>query len=413
MTTSSQEAHQTVWDLVDRAACAVIDLDAISTNVRAVSESRSPGTTVMAVVKADGYGHGSELIAEAAIEAGAAMLGVATLQEALKLRARQPAVPILVLSPIEPMFAIKAASHDIALSIGDEQAVAATMEAMSRHNNDRPLAIHLKLDTGMRRFGIEPREAVRMAGRLACSVGIRLEGVYTQFATADDPADDATDRQWRLLRACLTELRSAGHGQFMAHAANSAAILRSTDHDLDMVRLGISLYGIPPSPHVPLLPSMRPAMSVKARLQRVVRSEEGDRVSYGGSYVTERGEWLGLVPVGYADGIPRSLSNKGWLGGPGEARLPIRGRVCMDQLVIGLGSGEAPLASAGDEVMLLATDRSFGPTAVSVAELAGTIPYEICTSIALRLPRVYIRGGAIVAYNDGRELVRLEDAERA
>ena len=406
--------RQSIWELVDRSACLVIDLDAIESNVAAVRDSRSSGTRVMAVVKADGYGHGAALVADAAIRGGASARGGAPMQEALALRQTHSTISILILSPSEPRSAPTAAANRIAVSIGEEGALRQTLDAMSRHNGAEPLIVHLKVDTGMRRFGIGPENAVAAANSLAKSPRVHLEGVFTQFAAADDPSNESLGEQWHRFQTCLRDLHQAGHQQLVTHAANSAAILRSTEHDLDLVRLGISLYGIPPSDHVALLAGMRPAMAVKARLQRVMKAREGDRVSYGCTYQTAAGEWLGLVPVGYADGIPRALSNKGWVGGPNQSRLPIRGRVCMDQLVVGLGNDDTPLANVGAEVTLMGDDSDpGGPAVTELAAWASTIPYEICTSLSLRLPRIYLRDGAIVAYDDGPAARRLKDAKRA
>ncbi len=378
-----------------RSTHAVIDLDAIASNVRIVKESLTPGTSLVAVVKGNGYGHGATMVARSALDAGAAMLAVATVGEGEALRAHGITAPVLVLGPVNASEFAAALDAGLALSLCDAAAIdgfAAAARVAATHAE-----VHLKIDTGMHRYGCLVEDAPMLASRIATNPNLRLAGVFTHFAEADAADDLATRQQVEAYRRAVAAIEQAGVAIPLQHVANSAGTLRSRDFDFDAVRLGIAMYGLAPSGDVPLLPGMRPAMTLKSRLSRIHELAAGDRVSYGGTYVASSPERLGLIPCGYADGYPRALSNRGWIGAR-DSHLPIRGRVCMDQLMVGLGS--EPSMQVGNEVTLLGDGTNAAPTADQLAAEVGTINYEIVTRLAARVPRVYVRSGAIVAVED-------------
>jgi len=388
----SSEIAPAASTLALRSTHAVIDLDAIAGNVRIVREALDSRTKLIAVVKGNGYGHGSSMIARTALEAGASMLAVATVGEAQVLRRNGVDAPLLVLGPVNPAEFGLALEARAALTLIDPAAidqldrVAASLGVVT--------GVHLKIDTGMNRFGCAVEDAPALAHQIASAGNLGLEGVFTHFAEADAATDAVTRVQAARFDEALASISTAGIDVPLRHAANSAATLRSRAFDYDAIRLGIALYGLAPSSEVPLLPGMLSALTLRSRIARIHDLNPGDCVSYGGTYVAERCEQVALVPCGYADGYSRALSNRGWLGA-GDERLPIRGRVCMDQLIVGLPEGSS--LQVGDEVTLIGDGSDAAPTMDDLAAMLGTINYEIATSIAARVPRVYLREGNVVA----------------
>ncbi|MDR7486700.1 MAG: alanine racemase [Armatimonadota bacterium] len=361
---------------------AEVDLGAIAHNVRALRALLPPQTAFMAVVKADAYGHGLVPVAEAALEAGATWLGVATPEEALDLRAAGLGARILVLGPVDPSWLPALAAARCALTAADR----AALEAARRLSSDERPRIHLKVDTGMRRLGttLEDLEALLDAvdrDRLV------VEGVFTHLACADEPDPSMTRFQLAAFREATGMVRARFPGA-LAHAANSAAVMAHPEAALDLVRVGIALYGAPPAPHL-RSPALRPAMSVRSRVVRVQRVAEGTSVSYGATYRAPRPTAIATVPVGYADGYPRALSNVGTML-VGGIRHRVAGRVCMDYTMFDVG--EAPVR-VGDEVTVFGS----GLGADEVAQAAGTIPHELFCRVGRRLPRIYLRDGRPVA----------------
>jgi alanine racemase len=378
-----------------RSTHAVIDLDAIAGNVRIVRESLTPGTALMAVVKGNGYGHGAVCVAQTALEAGAGLLAVATIGEAQLLRCHGIEATILVLGPINPSEYASALDVDLDVTLIDAESIAEMNRAASECG--RVASVHLKVDTGMNRFGCGLDEAPGLALQIDAASNLRLGGVFTHFAEADGKSVEMTRQQAARFDQALAAISDAGVRVPMRHAANSAATLRSREFDYDAVRLGVAMYGLAPSGEVPLLPGMRPAMRLRSRIARIHDLEPGERVSYGGTYVAETRERIALIPCGYADGYSRAHSNRGWLAS-GSETLPIRGRVCMDQLMVGLS--DLSELRVGSEVTLLGDESDLAPTADSIAAALRTINYEVVTSIAARVPRVYVRGGEVVAIQD-------------
>ncbi len=341
----------------------------------------------MAVVKAHAYGHGAVECARAALRGGATYLGVATVAEAAELRGAAIEAPILVLGSSDPAEAPIAARLGVAVGVGDRaqaERLLTTLEATPEH---QPLKVHLKIDTGMRRFGVLPAEAVSLARTLDDHPAVQLEGVYSHFAESDDASPTRMLAQFDIFRESLSALSANGIVPGIAHISNSAALLRNRSTDLNMVRAGICLYGISPSEHVDLFEGMRPALEWRATVQHIAHMMPGDRTGYGGTYVATEHERIAVLPVGYADGLPRHLSNIGWVGFRGY-RLPIRGRISMDQCVVGVPTNLD--VKVGDEVTLIGSATSGAPTANDLAATIGTIGYEVVSRLSRRIPVDYL-----------------------
>lgn len=388
-----------VFRIPGRSTRAVIDLDAIGGNVAAAKKIVGPSVGVMAVVKANAYGHGATAVAREAVAAGADQLGVATVDEGVQLRNAGLKAPILVLGPVDDSEIDLAVGRSIELPVASIEFAAAVAEAAEQIGVSSPVPLHLKIDTGMRRFGVEPEGALAVAQFVRNRPELRLRGVFTHFARADEADERPTREQSDLLDAALHQLSAAGIVPEVVHAANSAGMLHSERFHRGAVRIGIALYGLRPGPDMPIAPGMRPAMTIVSRLRRITNLAQGDAVSYGGTYRAAREERVGLVPIGYADGYRRAFSNTGWMNAGGAA-CRVRGRVSMDQTVIAL-PGEAGHIEVGDPVVVAGAwpDASV-PSFDDLAEWAGTINYEIATGVSSRVPRVYVRKAAVVAVED-------------
>jgi alanine racemase len=369
-----------------RPVWAEIDLDAVRANVRTLAGVASPAS-LMAVVKADGYGHGAVPVARAAIDAGAQWLGVALVEEGAELRAAGIDAPVLVLSEPPP----PAAPAVVALGLTPVAYTRPGIDALAKAVADSgadPLPVHLKVDTGMHRVGCAATDACALAESIATRDELRLEGVLTHLAVADEPDNSYTPEQLDRFDTVLNDLRRAGLAFDLVHAANSAALLAFTDRArFDLVRCGIAVYGVPPAPGLGGRVPLRPAMAVKARVSHVKRLPAGARLSYGLRYTMPREGTVATVPVGYADGVPRALSATG-----GEVLLrgrrhPIAGTVTMDQLMVDVGDAAVEV---GDEVVLLGRDGDAEITADEWADRLGTIGYEIVCGIGRRVPRTYV-----------------------
>lgn len=368
----------------------IVDRGAISGNAAIIRAQISPTTRLMAVVKANGYGHGAIESARAALRGGASFLGVATVSEGRELRDAGIMEPVLVLGSSGPQEAPEALALHLALGVGDPEQIDRLLEVLEDFDAGNSLSVHLKIDTGMRRFGVTPDEAVTLAERLAEHTAVRLSGVYSHFAEADAEDESRLEEQLDLFRATVERIDALRIERGIAHISNSAALLRNRSCDFDMVRAGICLYGISPSEHVPLFEGMRPALEWRATVQHVTEMTTGDRTGYGGTYVATEHERIALIPIGYADGYPRHLSNKGWFGFRGRP-LPIRGRISMDQCAVGIPADLA--LSVGDEITILGDERSGAPDANQLGALIDTIGYEIVARISRRVPVDYIFSG--------------------
>ncbi|MGY6025662.1 alanine racemase [Streptomyces spinosirectus] len=370
-------------------ARAEIDLDALRANVRAL-RAQAPGATLMAVVKSDAYGHGAVPCARAAVEAGAAWLGTATPEEALALRAAGLPGRIMCWLWVPGGPWREAVEADIDVSVSGMWALAEVTDAARRAGV--PARVQLKADTGLGRNGCQPgedwAELVAAALRAEAEGLIRVTGLWSHFACADEPGHPSIAHQLTTFREMLAHAEGQGVRPEVRHIANSPATLTLPEAHFDLVRTGIALYGISPSPEVgtPADFGLRPVMTLSANLALVKHVPGGHGVSYGHHYVTPGETTLALVPVGYADGIPRHASGSGPVLVGGKWRT-VAGRVAMDQFVVDLG-GDEP--AVGTEAVLFGPGDRGEPTAEDWAQAAGTIAYEIVTRIGTRVPRVYV-----------------------
>jgi alanine racemase len=369
-----------------RPVWAEVDLDAIRANVRALADFAAPAA-LMAVVKADGYGHGAVPVARAAIEAGASWLGVALVEEGAELRAAGIEAPILVLSEPRPAAAPAVVGLGLTPVVYTPAGVEALAKAVAHGDNADPLPVHLKVDTGMHRVGCMADDARALGESVAGRDELRLEGVLTHFAVADEPDNPYTSQQLDRFDRVLEDLRVAGVEFDMVHAANSAGLLAFGDRArFDLVRCGIAVYGVPPAPGLAGRVPLRPAMALKAQVSHVKRLAAGARLSYGLRYTMAQDGSVATVPLGYADGVPRALSTSGGEVVVRGRRHPIAGTVTMDQFMVDVGG--APV-EVGDEVVLLGRDGDAEVTADEWADRLGTINYEIVCGIGRRVPRTY------------------------
>ena len=382
-----------------RPVLAVIDLDALAANVRTLRTLIGPDVRLQAVVKANAYGHGAVPVARAVLAAGADSLAVATVDEAVQLRTGGVTGELMVLGPIGRQERARAIGHGLTVVVSDADFVrglVADAQMQGRKEED-PVPVHLKIDTGMRRFGAPPDRAVGIARVITESKLLRLDGVMTHFAAADDPEPSSARQQMAVFDACIEALMAAGLPVPLQHVANSAATLRFPEFHRGQVRAGISLYGLRPDPGMVLPDPMRPILSVFGRLARVFDLEPGDTVSYGRTYVATRRERAGLVPIGYGDGYPRGLSSQAWMT-VGDERTQVIGRVCMDQTVVRLPNDSEQ--NPGDVVRIVGDGQGQAPTLDELAAMLGTISYELATGLAPRLPRLYVSRGEVLAVND-------------
>ncbi|RYJ25005.1 alanine racemase [Streptomyces sp. L-9-10] len=370
-------------------ARAEVDLAALRGNVRALRSRVGPDVALMAVVKSDGYGHGMVPIARAALDAGATWLGTATPHEALALRAAgiESRVMCWLWTPGDPWREGIEADLDMSVSAlwALREVTAAAREAA------RPARIQLKADTGLGRNGCQPAdwpELVAAALDAQAAGLVRVTGLWSHFACADEPGHPSIAAQLDAFHEMVAYAEKEGVEPEVRHIANSAATLTLPEASFDLVRAGIALYGISPSPELGTSRDfgLRPAMTLSASVALVKRVPEGHGVSYGHHYVTSRETTLGLVPLGYADGIPRHASGRGpvLVGG---VRRRVAGRVAMDQFVVDLG-GDTP--EPGSTAILFGPGDRGEPSAEDWAEAADTIAYEIVTRIGSRVPRVYL-----------------------
>jgi alanine racemase len=368
----------------DRAVWCEVDLDAIRHNVRVLREIAGPAA-LLAVVKANAYGHGAVPVARAAVDAGAAALGVALVEEGVELRDAGVDVPILVLSEPRPEAADEVVARRLTPVVYTEAGIDALAKAVADQGAE-PLDVHLKLDTGMHRVGAHPTDTVPLARRVTDFRELRLSGVCTHFAVADERDDSYTRAQIERFDALRADLAAIGVDPYPVHAANSAAAIGFPDARYDLVRVGIVIYGVTPAPGVGTDLGLRPALALRSAVSHTKRLRAGDRVSYGLRYTLRNDATIATVPIGYADGVPRNLAAT-------EAEVVIRGTRCriagtvtMDQLMVDVG--DLPV-EVGDTVTLLGRDGDGEVTAEEWAQRLGTIGYEIVCGIGPRVPRSY------------------------
>ena len=368
-----------------RPAWAEIDLAAVAHNVATLRSASAPAALCV-VVKADGYGHGAVPVARAAVAAGASWLAVALADEGLTLREAGLDVPILLLSEPAPDEWDDAVRGGLTPTVYSRRTITGLAGASAAAGGP-PLPVHLKVDTGMHRVGAPPQEAVALLRAVCARPELRLAGVWTHCAVADEPAHPFTATQLGRFDAVLAELRAAGAPPFLAHAANSAAAMLHPGLRHDLVRCGIAVYGLDPSPALHGRLALLPALSLKARVSHVQVVAAGDAVSYGLRRPVAVDSVVATVPLGYADGVPRRLSAVGGEVLVGGRRRPLAGTVTMDQLL--LDCGPDATVAVGDEVVLLGRQGGERIGAEDWAGALGTISYEIVCGISPRVRREY------------------------
>lgn len=381
-----------------RATRAIIHLKNLQSNIAAIRENLSPGTRLCIPVKADAYGHGAVRVAIAAIRAGASHLAVASVQEGIDLREAGIVTPILSLSLPLPEEVPAIIEHELTPLVVDEEFI----EELARvaKSMARTVPVHLKIDTGMNRIGCTPDSAVDLARLIAKSRNLELAGTATHLSVADSTSlgdIEYTREQLAQFDSAIEALRRDGIDPGIVHAANSGAIVQFPESHYDMVRPGILTYGYPPSMDLADRISVRPVMELETRIVAMKKILAGASVSYGRTWTAEEDTWIGTIPIGYADGLVRSLS-PGLKVRIGDDLFPVVGRVCMDQCMVDLGPD--PWVQRWDRVVVFGpaevkNEREggvaavSGPTAETLADLLGTIPYEITCGINKRVPRVY------------------------
>ncbi|TDO50568.1 alanine racemase [Kribbella sp. VKM Ac-2527] len=353
---------------------AVVDLSAVEANVRQIRQRLRPGTEVLAVVKADAFGHGAVQVARAAIGAGATWLGVARADEALQLRAAGLTAPILVWLYDASELMLLA---DVDVSVSTVAELQQVIDTPSVHN------IHLKLDTGLHRGGSNPEqwiELTRTAAYYEALGAIKIRGIWSHLSHGDEPNAPQNQKQLELFRTGLTLARRAGLNPSVIHLANSAGALTLDAPDCNLVRIGAALYGIDE-----LGIELTPPMRLVSKVAQVRRIRAGEGISYSHDYVAPHDTTVALIPLGYADGIPRNTTGQASVLIRG-VRMPIRGRIAMDQFVV--DAGDIPL-EPGEPVTIFGDGSQGEPTAADWAEWAGTIPHEIYCGLGPRIPRRY------------------------
>lgn len=368
-----------------RPLWAEIDLDALTYNVASLKGQAGPAA-MAAVVKANAYGHGAGGIAAAVLEAGAERLAVICVDEGEQLRRAGITAPILVMGHSSVSDARRIVELELTPTVSSlemGQALAREAEASGVRQ-----PIHVKVDTGLNRYGLGPDEVVSLAEALRQMPALDIEGVFTHFASADEGDKRFTLEQYTTFRAVVERLPWIP----MRHVSNTATLLDRPEMSLDLVRPGVGLYGLYPSSYVSRSLNLRPVLSLKSRITRLTAIAPGDSVSYGRTWRASRPSVIGLVMCGYADGLPRVLSNRGSVLVRGR-RVPIVGRVCMDMCMADLT--DVPGAAEDDEAVIIGRQGEETISAADVADLCGTISYEILCGVSARVPRLYLKGGRL------------------
>lgn len=377
---------------------AKIDLDAVTYNMEQMKQRIDGDTKIMAVIKSDGYGHGAIQVAEV-LEKYDYIWGfaVATLDEAVVLRTEGIQKPILVLGCIFPDQYLEMLDNDIRMNVYTEE-MAKEISYMARREG-KTAYLHIKLDTGMARLGFAVNnESVDAITRISKLPNVNMEGVFTHFAKADETDKTSTKNQISQFVSMTEKLRERGVTFPYEHCANSAAIIDVEDARFDIVRAGISTYGLYPSEEVNQnAVHLKPALALKSHVAFVKEIEEGTPVSYGGTFVAEKKMKIATIPVGYGDGYPRSLSGKGYVLIRGK-KANILGRICMDQFMVDVTDIEG--VSFGDKVTLIGRDGNEAISVEKLSELSGRFNYEFICALGKRIPRVYVKNGKIAEQVD-------------
>lgn len=378
---------------------AEINLDAMCSNVSQALERMKPAK-LMAIIKTDAYGHGAVRSAKALDEIGVYAFGVATPGEALELRRAEIKNPILILGYVFEEYFDRMIENDIDLALFDLN----TAKLLNSHAEKlgKKARVHIKADTGMGRIGFQPcDESAEIIKEIAALNNIEIDGMFTHFACADSKDKASVNRQIERFTNFVAKVKSEGVSLPIVHCYNSASIVDFDKPLFDMVRCGIITYGLEPSDEVSKTNiKLQKVMSIKSHVAYVKKVGAGFTVSYGSTYVTDKETEIATIPIGYGDGYPRTLSNKGMVLIGGHF-AKIIGRVCMDQFMVdvtGLG------VSRGDEVILMGSDGENSITAEEIGDLSGRFNYELVCDINKRVPRVYIKNGEIIAVDDALEM---------
>mgnify|MGYP000547788231 FL=1 len=375
---------------------AEINLDAIVKNVDNLMALTKENTGALAVVKADGYGHGDVAVAKAVAQKVTGY-AVATLDEAVNLRENGVKKPILVLGYVDPYEFDILVSHEITATVFDVET--AQLLADAARVQKKQAHCHIKVDTGMRRIGLEPDEnGIAIVKQITALKELSADGIFTHFAASDETDKTSAEHQFKLFTDFTGRLEKEGIHFTYRHCANSAAVIDMPQVDLDMVRLGIAMYGMYPSDEVKKEKvELFPALDLKSHVTMVKEITAGEKVSYGGTFTTTRTTKLATVSVGYGDGYPRALSSKGYVLVRGQ-KAPIVGRVCMDQMMVDVTDIEN--VTRADIVTLIGKDGDAEITVEEIAALAGTFNYEFVCDLGKRIPRSYYLNGEYIGTHD-------------
>lgn len=377
--------------LKERPVRLEIDLDNLANNIKEIRRFVGEETLIMAIVKANAYGHGAVTCGKVFLENGADRLGVSVLSEGIELREAGITAPILLLNYTPPTQYRELLEYDLTPTIYKyEDAKLLSQEALKLNKNAK---IHIKIDTGMHRIGLLPQEAIGEIEKIVALPNIEVEGIYTHFSTADEEDKSQTKMQYNNFKWVLNKLEELGIQIPIKHVSNSATILDLPEYKLDMIRPGIILYGLYPSDFVNKdLLNLKPAMTLKTYISHIKTLEEGEGVSYGRKFITTRRSKIATLPLGYADGFSRLLSGRARVLVKGK-RVPVVGNICMDQLMIDVTDVEDIDLDA--EVILFGYGHNH-PRVEELAEELGTINYEILCMVSKRVPRIYLKGGRVV-----------------
>lgn len=369
-----------------RPSKAIINLSKLDRNIRNLKRLLKPSTELMAVVKGDAYGHGAVGVAHQALVSGASWLGVAIPEEGAELREAGITAPILVLGGIDEAQVKTVVEYDLTQCVFSLE-IARLLNYEAQRLNKK-IAVHLKVDTGMGRIGLSDIESIKeFCLEVKSFSHLKLEGIFTHFASADEEDKSFTNQQIKRFLNVLDVLRSYGVNFKWIHAANSAAIIDCPDAHFNLVRAGIAMYGYYPSAAVKRsLVHLEPILQWETKVVYVKNINKGDSVSYGRTFIAEGPRRIATLPVGYADGYSRLLSNKGWVLIDGQ-RAPVVGVVCMDQVMVDVT--HIPDVKPGDTAVLIGTQGGETISAEDIANLCGTISYEVLTGIGQRIPRIY------------------------
>ena len=371
---------------------AEINLDAIAHNVKVIKSGLEEKTKVLAIVKADGYGHGALEVSKVALYNGADWLGIATCDEGIDLRRNNIHVPILILGYTVENQMEKVIKYDLTQTVFSYEVADALSKAAVKMN--KTALVHIKIDTGMGRIGFLPTDKnIEEIEKIFNLPNLNVTGVFTHFATADEKDKTFTMEQYKGFKYVTDRLRQKGHKDIICHCANSGAILDMPELQMDMVRAGIILYGMYPSEEVGRTIALKPAMSLKTHISYVKEVEPNTSIGYGRKYYTDKVTRVATVPIGYADGYARCLSNKSRVIVNGEYANEI-GNICMDQMMIDVTHIKD--VKMGDEVVVLGCQDNKCVSAEELAKLEGTINYEVVCNVGKRVPRVYIKNGEVI-----------------